>query len=307
MAKTQNTAQPTEQELYEQMMANLSPEERAALDKITGQDRLKGGKKTPVVRISYKETDDTDANGKSVKKGNFVLGQKTSYTKEGVEVIEEIGTDLGSELDVTILAFGTQYSFYSTQKGQSCSSQVIRERNEKPIGSTLKRVCSDGTCPRRQEGLDKKDKCTNQYVLFLKLPAGTKMPDGTDCPVAMFYVKGSSYMACKDYLSGKGETSLRGVNSLMCRTLLSSVKQKQGSVVYFDVAFKRGPMDPIGFKENFQLASEVTKELDEFKEQNARALPAPEEDSTYSPAELVTGNAGESARYVNGNDDNIVW
>ena len=312
MAKEKNTtgaAQLSEQELYEQMLAGLSPEERAMLDKVTGQDNIKGGKKTPVVRVSYKDSDDADLNGKMVKKGNFVVGQKSHKAiKDGkeVDIIDEIGTDLGAELAATILAFGSQYSFFSEKKGQSCSSQVVRERGEIAVGSTMKLKCAGGECPRRKEGIDKNDKCTCQFVVFLRLPEGTQLPDGTDCPVAMMYVKGSSYMGFKDYLSGVGEFALK-VNSLMCKTIFTTSKEQKGAVKYFDLHCKQGALDPIGFKENFALASEAMKELENFKEQNAqKALPAPEKSNAKS-AEVAGAGGGSAARDVTPSNDDIAW
>lgn len=300
---TQKKKELTEQELYEQMLANLSPEDRAAMDQMTGQSNLKGGKKTPVLRVSYKESDDEDLNGKSIKKGNFVIGQKTTYDAKGDEIIEEIGIDFGDEISLVVLAIGNQYSFYSETKGASCSSQITRDRSEVPVGSTLKINCSDGTCPHRQDGIDRKDRCSNQFVLFVKLPEGTKLPDGTDCPVALLYVKGTSYMPCKDYFAGNGEFALR-VNSLMCFTVIKTTRMKKGSVTFFDLSFKQGPLDPSGFKESHAIATEVVKELEAFKAQNATA-PAIAAPSGPGQAMIEGPTAGADAKP--GGDDNFNW
>lgn len=297
---TKNTAPAkTEAELLEEMYALLTPEQREALDALTGQANAKGGVKTPVLRVSYKESDDTDTNGKSVKKGNFVIGQKSHKEKKGdkyVDVIDEIGTDLGNELEVVLLASGTQYSFFSELPGQSCSSQVCRERNEVPVGSTLKHVCTSGKCPRRQEGIDKKEKCSHQYVMFVKLPEGTKLPDGTDCPCAILYVKGTSYMNAKEYLAGTKETDLK-TNALMVKTILKTEKDKSGAVTFFLTKFKQGAIDQLGFQENFKLASTAMQNLEDFKASNQRALPAP--DSARAPDEVT--HPGTSS------DEEIPW
>jgi hypothetical protein len=136
------------------------------------------------------------------------------------------------------------------------------------------------------------------------MPEGTQLPDGTDCPVAMLYVKGSSYMGFKDYISGVGEFALK-VNSLMCKTIFSTSKEQKGAVKYFDLHCKQGALDPIGFKENFALAKDAMKELEDFKEQNAhKALPAP---SNAKSPDVATTSEGSNARNVTPDDDGIAW
>lgn len=300
MAK-KNSEQDFQAALSE-MMELLSPEERAVIEQVTGQSEMKNGNKTPVLKVNYQER--KDINGKRIAKGNFVIGQR-SAVRDGKEILEEAGTDLGDSLEINILKAGSQYSYWSKDPKQRCSSQIILERSEKPIGYNLKKVCNDKSCPRRQDGIDRNDKCINQYVVFVRLPKGTELPDGTDCPVAMMYVKGTNYMPFQDYT--KGLTAAK-VPSFAVKTVVSTEEEYSGSTLFFVLQFKRGAADTENFRENFEIASGVSKDLIAYKEQqNAKLLEGPKGGGVTGG---VTGEvmpegstAGDDAMPASGDDD----
>lgn len=281
MAKTK-----TDAELLQEMMDMLSPEERANLASLTGQNSSGGGTKTPVVKINYQEI--ADVNGVEIPKGNFVLGQKSDVI-DGKEVLTSAGTDLGKELNCVVLKTGTQYSFWSGNAKLRCSSQIICERGEVPMGYNLKNVCNDKSCPRRKDDCAKDERCISQYIAYLRLPAGTKLPDGTDCPIAMMYIKGTSYMPFKEYM----EAGLKGIPSIAVTTKFSVAKDKKGSTVFFVLGAEKGsPVPTEVFKENFQLVSGINKQLVEYKAENQKKL-------------TETSSAGSSAPAAQ--DADIVW
>lgn len=287
----------TEVDVYAEMLALLSPEEQENLMRLTGQNQGGGGTKTPVVKINYKER--ADITGVKIPKGNFVLGQ-ASATVDGKKVLSTAGTDLGTELNAVILKVGTQFSFWNDDIKKRCSSQVICERGEKPIGFNLKNVCNDGSCPRRKEGIEKGDRCTNQYIVYLRLPAGTKLPDGTDCPVAMMYIKGTSYKPFQDYIT----VELKGIPSIALVTKFSTTEEEQGSTIFYVLNIEKGaPVPAAVFKENFQLVGGVDKQLMEYKSEQLKKLTGPSTssvtpDAVYSPVRDVTSSP---------DDIEVVW
>jgi hypothetical protein len=260
------TKTKTDEELLKEMMDMLSPEEREKLAGLTGQGNGGGGTKTPVVKVNYQEI--ADSKGIEIPKGNFVLGQK-SDTIDGKEVLTSAGTDLGKELSAVILKVGNQFSYWSPNVKLRCSSQIITERSEVPVGFNLKNVCNDKSCPRRKEGCAKDDHCINQFIVYLRMPAGTKMPDGSDCPVAMMYIKGTSYMPFKEYM----DNGLKGIPSIAVSTKFSVSKDKKGSTVFFVLGIEKGaPVPTAVFKENFDLVSGVNKQLLEYKAESQKKL-----------------------------------
>lgn len=285
---------PTETDAYADMMALLTDEEKANLAALTGQGGGSGGTKTPIVKINYKEK--ADINGVRVPKGHFVLGQSNKLI-DGKKVMEHAGTDLGAELSCVILKTGNQYSYWSDDAKKRCSSQILCEQGEVPVGYNLKNRCNDKSCPRRKDGVDKADKCINQYVVYLRLPAGTKLPDGTDCPIAMFYIKGTSYKPFQDYLND----DLKGIPSIAVTTKFSTDEQEQGATVYYELKTGKGaPVPAEVFKENFQLVTGVNKQLIEYKNSQQKKL-AETTVSQYSSSE-----AAGTLEVLTGNGD-ITW
>jgi len=290
MAKTTNDKITA---AYEEMMNLLSPEERAALKQMTGQDQGGGGSKTPIVKINYREK--TAQDGTKIAKGNFCVGQKNA-TVDGKTVMLTAGTDLGSELTAVILKKGQQFSFWDNDAKKRCSSQVICERGEVPTGYNLKNVCNDKSCPRRKDGIDKGDKCTCQYVVYLRLPAGTKLPDGTPCEVAMMYIKGNSYMPFQTYM----ETELKSIPSIAVNTVLSTEECEQGATLFYELKFAKGaPVTKEVFTENFQMVSGINKQLVEYKEEQAKKM-------LEGPKDSSGGSSYGNATVVN-DDSEIAW
>jgi len=292
MAKTK----PTETDAYQELLDLLTDEEKENLARLTGQGNG-GGTKTPIVKINYKER--ADLSGNKVPKGNFVLGQ-SSKTVDGKKVLEHAGTDLGEKLNCVILKVGTQYSFWSEDPKKRCSSQIICERGEVPTGYNYKSVCNDKSCARRKDGLEKGDRCINQHVVYLRLPAGTKLPDGTDCPIAMFYVKGTSYKAFQDYIN----EGLKGIPTIAVTTKFSTEEDEQGATVFYRLKSDKGePVPAAVFKENFQLVTGVNKQLLEFKNEQQKKLTAkPDSTSSQQTGEkttIVVNNGGDT--------DNVEW
>lgn len=301
MAKETKTTAATQsqEDAYAELKGLLSEEELAILMKLTGQEQQGGGgTRTPVIKVNYKER--ADVNGKKVAKGNFVIGQKSGLV-EGKKVLQEVGTDLGDTLKAIILKVGTQYSYWNENKALCCSSQIITEKGETPVGYNLKNVCSDGSCPRRKEGVDKKDRCPSQYVVYFRMPEGTKLPDGTDCPVAMMYVKGTSYKPFQTYL----DEELKGIPTIAVVTEISTTEEEQGSTIYFVESFKKGAVVPKEvFKQNFELVSGVDKQLLEYKDQQKQKLLA--DKSKDAPVLSAGDTGGKDAVVING-DDGIQW
>lgn len=305
----------TPEQLYEEqlkaLMDDMSDEEKAALGSITGQDNLQGTSKTPVLKMNYQDQEFPDLNGKVVPKGNWVLGQ-VNGVKDGEEIIEEVGTDLGDVLECTILKIGNQYSYWSKDAKSRCSSQVVLERDEEPIGFNLKYNCKAKTCPRRQETAAKNDRCKHQFVVFVRLPAGTTLPNGEDCPVAMLYIKGASYMPFNDFIKNE----MAGVNTLATTVKIKGKATKGGSNVYYVMQLKKGNIHTaVEFKENFAMVTGISKDLVEYKEQQAKKmLEAPagrnnttsKEQSTRAEVMASSSSEGEYATQV-ADDDDIPW
>lgn len=288
-AKDTKTTNPTETDAYKAMLDLLTDEERENLARLTGQGGGGGGTKTPVVKINYKER--ADASGKKVAKGNFVLGQSNKIV-DGKKILEHAGTDLGNSLDCVILKTGTQFSFWHDDPKKRCSSQIITEYGEIPVGFNLKCRCNDKSCERRKDGTPKADRCVNQYVVYLRLPAGTRLPDGTDCPIAIMYIKGTSYKPFQDYLND----TLKGIPSIAVITKFSTEESEQGSTIFFTLNMEKGDMVPTAvFKENFQLVTGVNTQLLEYKAEQAKKIASSStySGSTYSApeAELVKDDA----------------
>lgn len=241
------------------LYAGFSPEEMAELLGVSGQASTFSMDKTPILKVNYADLEDKD--GKSIKKGNFVLGQNSKEIRkdDGDICIEDVGIDLGKSPRITVLTFGMKYSYYNDDAKQRCSSQLIMERGEKPVGNTYGHVCNGGTCPRRKEGVDKKEKCSCQYVVFCEVDVeGTKHK-------ALMYLKGLSYMPFSDYLKDAGTMPL-----FFFPTELTTKMDKQGSVTYYTVfpkLVKDQPFGQIERKANFDTAKQTKQAAETFKQQ----------------------------------------
>lgn len=294
MAKANTT--DTANAAFEEMLALLSPEERETLAKLTGQDQGGSGTRTPVVKINYREK--TAQDGTKIAKGNFCVGQKNG-TVDGKTVLLTAGTDLGTVLEAVILKKGQQFSFWNEDAKKRCSSQVICERNEVPVGYNLKSVCNDRSCARRKEGVDKADRCVSQYVVYLRMPAGTKLPDGTDCLIAMFYIKGTSYMPFQGYM----DTELKSIPSIAVTTKFSTTEEEQGSTLFYVLGFEKGQPVPISvFKENFQLVGGINKQIIEYKGEQAKKML----EGTKAEGKSATEGTQRGVTVVN-EDDQLAW
>lgn len=241
------------------LYAGFSQEELQELLGVSGQATTFSMDKTPILKVNYSDLEDKE--GRSIKKGNFVLNQNSKEIRkeDGDIYVEDVGIDLGKSPKITILTFGTKYSFYSDDAKQRCSSQLIMDRGEKPIGNTLGHVCNGGTCPRRKEDVEKKEKCSCQYVVFCEVEV-----DGTKHK-ALMYLKGLSYMPFSEYLKDAGTLPL-----FFFPTELTTKMDKQGSVTYYTIfpkLLKDQPFNQIERKENFDLAKQTKHAAETFKQQ----------------------------------------
>lgn len=247
-------AAATSDDLY----AGYTEEEKAELLALTGQNANLKGEKTPILKVNYCDLE--DVNGNSVKKGNFVFNQNSKEASDGDDIkVENIGVDLGKATEITILAYRQQYAFYSDDASQRCSSQIFGN-GETPVGNTLKYECRAKTCPRRAEGIDKKDRCVCQYVVMAKVKIGDEYKP------AMMYVKGKSFIQFSEYLKKAGAFPL-----FFAPTRLTNKMEKQGSVTYFVTNFELltdSPFAQIEQRENVAAVKNAVKTLEDSKKAN---------------------------------------
>lgn len=268
--KTTAATQPKENlpatlDLY----AGFTDEEKAELLGVSGQANSLRGDKIPNLKVNY--CDVPDREGRTIKKGNYVLGQNTSEIEVEVEGedgpetelrIEDVGIDLGKAPRITVLFSGQQYSFYHDDPKKRCSSQLILDNSEVPIGNNLKKECRSKTdpCPRRAEGVDAKEKCSCQHVVFNEV----KDSEGNTHKSVM-YLKGKSYMPFSDYLKAAG------INPVyFFPTKLTNKMEKQGSVNYWVTTpelLVNEPYPELERKANFQTAKEAKQGALDFKAQ----------------------------------------
>ncbi|BCS54089.1 hypothetical protein [Geobacter sp. SVR] len=277
------------------LFAGFSDEEKAELLALTGQNANLKGEKVPVIKVNYCDLEDRDGN--SIKKGNFVYNQNSkevSAEGDGTIRVEYIGIDLGKAPKITVLAYRQQYAYYSDDPKQRCSSQIFGQ-GEIPVGSTLKYECRSGKCPRRAEGIDKKEKCACQYVVMCQVRIGDEIKP------AMMYVKGKSFISFGDYLKGVGSFPL-----FFAPTRLTNKMEKQGSVTYYVSSFellKESPFPQLEARENMKTAKDAVKALDDFKKSQMQKT---------AVAQIVDKSAGSGAKPVSMDvlfreDDDIVF
>lgn len=287
------------------LLAYLSDEEKAEMLALTGQTDGQRADKITHLKISYADT--PDEKGNTIPKGNFVYGQ-SSKTVE-IEVTDEdgdtstevrmvdLGIDLGKSPKITILTSKQQYSYYNDDAKLRCNSQVFGA-GETPVGSTLKHECRSGDCPRRKEGVDKKEKCTCQHVVVCLVDVeGEKKP-------ALLYVKGASYMPFNEYLKA-ANTANNGkpFPLFMAPTKLKNSQEKQGSVTYFVTAFNlltTEAYDQATCLENFKQAKAANAQIAEYKAQAEQKSAA---------KQIVDRSAGKGAIDVSKipDDDDIAF
>lgn len=274
------------------LYAGFSAEEVAELLGVSGQSGMMGMDKTPVIKVNY--CDLVDKDGNEIRKGNFVLGQNSKEIRSdtGDICIEYIGKDLGKNPLITVLAFGTKYSYYNDDAKLRCSSQLVFDRfAEKPVGTNLKHVCSDGSCPRRAKDVDKKEKCASQFIVFCEV--------GEDKEKAIMYVKGASYMPFNDYVKSAGTIPL-----FFCPTKLNTTMEKQGAVTYYIVKpelLVDQPFPQLERKTNFETAKQTKQAAEAFKAQQAQNTKA----QLAGPTEGRFAKNAEDMAFEE--DDNIVF
>lgn len=276
---------PATNDALADLMASLSPEERAELLALTGQDAAGGGTKLPTIKVNY--CDVPDVNGNEIKKGNFVFDQSSKtvemeVTDEDGDIttedrMEDLGVDLGKSITVTALLYRQQYNYYNDDAKQRCSSQIFL-RPEVPVGNTLKFECQGGKCPRRKDGLDKKEKCACQNLLYVLVDVNGEKK------AAVMYVKGSSFFPFNDYIKAAGPIPL-----FFAPTKLKNKMEKQGTVTYFVTSFELDTANPYPALERkeYQTQAEAAKAMvEDFKKQQFQKT---------AQKQLVDKSAGEDA------------
>lgn len=234
----------------------LSPEEVAEMLALTGQAANTSYEKAPVLKVNL--CGKADKDGGKVDLGNFVLNQSIKVV-DGKKVIEYIGKDFGATPTITVIKVAQQYNYYNDAKDQRCSSQLITEANEVAVGYNLKKNCAGGTCPRRVKDIDKKERCTCQYVVYVE--AG---PDKDKC---LMYFKGSSFMPFKEYLD-----SVKPDPILFFPTTLTTKEKTMGTVDYYEVypiIDKTVPFDAATRKENMEKLRAISKDITGYKAQQS--------------------------------------
>lgn len=282
-------AKMTPAQLLEKLKGSLNEDQMAAARRLSGQDAQGGGKSTPKVVINHFGL--ADPNGNKNPKGNFVLDQKGSFdAATGKKELIRAGIDLGANPEMTILKVGTQFSYFGSADDR-CSSQICTERNEKAIGSHFREACSSGKCPKRKDGTGKQGKgkaCSQQYVVFIELPEGTKNHEGEEVKHAIFYGKGVNYKPFQEYLEKELKPSTDGLGYFAMKTVFGA-EDMDG---YFRVSCEVGDANVYTYMDLLDAATAVDKDLIEFKAQNAvapreqKALPAPEVEDPFAGADM---------------------
>lgn len=235
--------------------ALFSDEEMAELLGLTGQATNFSMDRTPTLKVNKFPI--KDLKGNSVPMGNFVLGQITKQEGKNT-IIEFIGLDCGENPEITILKFGTKFSYFpeSRDKKLICQSQLVLDVGERHIGDNLGFNCMDGTCFRRGKDVDKKEKCPCQYVAFVEV--------GEERHKALMYFKGTSFLPFKAYLDSAGKLPL-----FCYPTKLNTEQQVNGTNVYWIVTPELLKYAPYP-KEQIMGYRDVVKEIDT----NVRAFEA---------------------------------
>lgn len=288
------------------LLAFLSDEEKAEMLSLTGQTDNMRADHIPSLKINYSDT--PDESGRTIPKGNFVYNQSSKTVD--VEVTDEdgdasteprmvnLGHDMGKTPKITVLVSKQQYAYYNDDAKLRCNSQVFGG-GETPVGSTLKHACRSGDCPRRKEGVDKKEKCTCQHVVVCLVDV-----DGEQKP-ALMYVKGASFMPFNDYLKAANTAaSGKPFPLFLAPTKLKNSQEKQGSVTYYVTSFSLLTKEPYATevaKANYEQAKAATATMAEYKAQA---------EQNKASKQLVDKSAGSGAKNITNltaGDDDIAF
>lgn len=275
------------------LYAGFTAEELAEFFGVTGQ-AANVRNSIPILKVNY--CDIPDKAGNEIKKGNWVINQNSSEVEvevvdeDGGKVIEtrveDIGVDLGKTIQVTVLTYGYRYSYFPKDKDKKkmCSSQLVFDRNkEKAVGSNYGFECGP-KCPKRSKDGDQKDKCSCQWVIYVRVP----MPDGSKLD-AMLYAKGKSYMPFQDYVESAGTIPL-----FFAPTKLTAKMEREGSVTYFVLGFellKEKPYPLLEVKENGAKAKEHRDGAELYKQQQIQ-------NKASRQAQIADKNEGRSATLI---------
>jgi hypothetical protein len=258
LSKAKNAAPLSVEEILARAKESMTPEQLASLGKQLGQNQ--GGRGDGIPKLFRNSQERKDSKGVKISKGNWVIGQKRSVI-DGKDILEDAGVDLGEEIEVELLLVVDQYSYYSPDPKKRCSSNICFSIDDvqEATGSTLGHVCSSGLCPRRAAGLDSKEKCGANKIAYVRMPSGTKLPDGTDCLFAKVYFKGENYMPFKEYVSD----ILAGVPYLLVKTKIDIAEEKvHGSVLYYINSFTvTGQADDVA--DNQKVSTDIREKLAE--------------------------------------------
>lgn len=227
--------------------ALFTDEEMQELLGLTGQATNFSMDRTPTLKINKYPI--KDLKGNSVPMGNFVLGQITKQEGKNTN-IEFIGIDCGANPEITVLKFGTKFSYFPETRDKKviCQSQLVLDIGEKHVGDNLGFLCMDGTCFRRGKDVDKKEKCSCQYVAFVEV--------GEERHKALMYFKGTSFIPFKTYLDSAGKFPL-----FCYPTKLNTEQQVNGSNVYWIITPELLKDRPYA-KERIMDYKSVVKEID---------------------------------------------
>lgn len=254
-------AKETKQELanLDDILKDLTEEQRAEILQMTGQAQNVKFDKTPTLKINGEHK--ADVNGNKIEIGNWVLGQVIKTGQDKKKIIENIGVDCGPDPDIIIYKVGRQYSYWNDDKNKRCNSNIVCEPGDKPFGQgALSYQCNakENGCPRRAKDCAKGDRCPAQQVVFATV-------NGQPC---MLYVKGDSYMPFSEYLDSFGTMPYFAFH-----TKLTKEEASKGATEYFILRPTRGAqMNAIEFKENVEMAREIAKNVKEFQAQRKAQL-----------------------------------
>lgn len=238
------------------LWAGFSEEEIKQMRDVTGQSANFTMDRTPVLKINKFPVEDKE--GRSVKLGNFVLGQVTKQEGENT-TCENIGKDFGPNPEITVLKFGTKFSYFPKDKDRNkiCQSQLVLNPGEIATGDKLGYACASGKCPRRAKDLQKDERCTCQYVAFVEV--------GPEREKALMYFKGTSFLPFKAYLDEAGKFPL-----FFFPTVLETERKINGTNVYWIInprLQKDRPYPVEARKELFDTAKGIDEAVREFEAQ----------------------------------------
>lgn len=225
MAKAKEAASTTSTE-QDDIFAGLTPEQIKEILDLTGQSANFAFDKTPVLKVNKYPI--KDQKGNKVEMGNFVLGQVTKQDGKNT-IVEDIGIDCGPNPEITVLKFGSKFSYFpdvtvvKDAKKHICQSQLVLDIGEKAVGDNLGFECGP-KCPRRGKEVKKEEKCSCQYVVFIEIKVGD------DVHKAIMYFKGTSFLPFKAYLDSAGKFPF-----FFYPTVLETEQQINGTNVYWIV------------------------------------------------------------------------